>query len=78
MAGRAAAGRLDHEVGAGRSRRAYEDLESEMEPIFPLVIALALLLFVITPAIWSRDPKRRADAREVLRLLLSAFGRRSV
>jgi hypothetical protein len=52
--------------------------KSKMELILPLITVTALLLYVVTPAIWSSDPKRRADAREVLRLLLSAFGRRSV
>lgn len=52
--------------------------KSKMEPILPLITVTALSLYVVTPAIWSSDPKRRADVREVLRLLLSAFGRRSV
>jgi hypothetical protein len=34
--------------------------------------------FVVIPAVWSKDPARRASALEVLRVILSAFGRRSV
>ena len=55
-----------------------QNVRSEMEPLLPLIITAAIVLFIVAPAIWSRDPMRRADARDVLRILLSAFGRRAV
>jgi hypothetical protein len=51
---------------------------AEME-YFSIVIVVALVLLVLVlPAVWSSDPARRADAREILRMLLTAFGRRRV
>jgi hypothetical protein len=40
------------------------------------VIVAFIALFVVTPAVWSRYPDRRASAIEVLRMILTAFGRR--
>lgn len=37
-----------------------------------------IALSVVVPAVWSKDPDRRASALEVLRMILSAFGRRQV
>jgi hypothetical protein len=39
---------------------------------------LWVLAVIVAPAIWSKDPGRRADAGEVLRMILCAFGRRRV
>jgi hypothetical protein len=49
-----------------------------MEHLLPMIIGAVLSLCIVMPAIWSRDPHRRADAREVLRLLLNSVGRRAV
>src|SRR5580693_6113240 len=35
-----------------------------------------IALFVIIPAVWRKDPDRRACTLEALRMILSAFGRR--
>jgi hypothetical protein len=44
-----------------------------------LVAAITFIaLFVVMPAVWSKDPDRRASARAVLRMVLTAFGRRPV
>jgi len=43
-----------------------------------IVLILWVLAIIVAAAIWSRDPGRRADAGEVLRMILSAFGRRRV
>jgi hypothetical protein len=43
-----------------------------------IVLILWVLAVIVTSAIWSRDPGRRADAGEVLRMIRSAFGRRRV
>jgi hypothetical protein len=51
---------------------------SEMEYLFAVAIVALVLLTIVVPAIWSRDPVRRADAREILRMVLSALGRRKV
>ena len=43
-----------------------------------IVLILWVLAVIVTPTIWSKDPGCRADAGEVLRMILSAFGRRRV
>ncbi|MDH6137729.1 hypothetical protein P3T37_007162 [Kitasatospora sp. MAA4] len=43
---------------------------------FLYLAVLVVLLGVVLPAVWSRQPARRQAARAVLRLLLDAFGRR--
>ena len=46
-----------------------------------IVLAAAITfiaVFVVISAVWSQNPDRRASALEVLRMILSAFGRRSV
>ncbi|MER7753694.1 hypothetical protein [Kitasatospora sp. NPDC097643] len=50
-----------------------------MLPLFPLIAAaltLPLVLGVVLPAVWSRQPARRTAARAVLRMLLDAVRRR--
>jgi hypothetical protein len=49
-----------------------------MEFIVLTAIVAFVTVFVVTPAIWSKNPDRRANAIEVLRMILTAFGRRSV
>lgn len=49
-----------------------------MEFILVAAIVAFVAFFVVIPAVWSKDPDRRASALEVLRMILSAFGRRSV
>ena len=39
-----------------------------------VAVAVLVLLLVAMPAIWSKNSARRADAREVLRMILTAFG----
>jgi len=39
------------------------------------LIILLVFFLVVAPAVWSKDPLRRADARKVLRIILDAFGR---
>lgn len=51
--------------------------------VAPMAAAIAVLVFpafmlllvtaVAIPAVWARNEGRRADAREVLRMLLDAF-----
>ena len=43
-----------------------------------IVLILWVLAVIVAAAIWSKDPGRRADAGEVLRMILCAFGRRRV
>lgn len=40
------------------------------------VAVVLLFVLVIWPAIWSGDATRRGDARQVLEMILTAFGRR--
>jgi hypothetical protein len=47
-----------------------------MELIILAMMLAFIALFVVTPAVWSRYPDRRANAIEVLRMILTAFGRR--
>lgn len=49
-----------------------------MEPILLLCIILLVLCIVVVPAVWSKHPERRTAALEVLRMILTAFGRRAV
>lgn len=49
-----------------------------MEYFFAVAVMAVVLLAIAVPAVWSRDPVRRADAREILRMILSALGRRKV
>jgi len=49
-----------------------------MEYLLATVIVSVALLIIVVPAVWSSDPARRADAREVLRMILTAFGRRKI
>ena len=49
-----------------------------MEPTFLPILVILILCIVVIPAVWSKDSDRRAAAQEVLRMLLCAFGRRSV
>lgn len=49
-----------------------------MEYFLTTAAIVVALLVIVTPAIWSGDPRRRADAREILRMILTAFGRRRV
>lgn len=37
-----------------------------------------IALFVVLPAVWSKHADRRASALEVLRIILTAFGRSPV
>lgn len=48
-----------------------------MEFILVAIVSF-IALFVVMPAIWSKHPHRRANALEVLRMILSAFGCRPV
>jgi hypothetical protein len=47
-----------------------------MELIVLTAIVAFVAVFVVMPAIWSKNPDRRASATEVLRMILTAFGRR--
>jgi hypothetical protein len=49
-----------------------------MELILIAAIIAFIALFVVMPAVWSKNADRRASAREVLRMILTAFGRRPV
>lgn len=49
-----------------------------MELVLVAAVVAFVAFFVVTPAVWSKDPDRRASALEVLRVILSAFGRRPV
>jgi hypothetical protein len=49
-----------------------------MELILVAVIVVFITLFVVMPAVWSKNPDRRASDLEVLRMILTAFGRRPV
>ena len=49
-----------------------------MELILIAAIIAFIALFVIMPAVWSKHADRRASALEVLRMILTAFGRRRV
>jgi len=49
-----------------------------MELIMLAAIVAFVAIFVVMPAIWSKNPDRRASAIEVLRMILTAFGRRSL
>lgn len=49
-----------------------------MELVLVAAVVAFVALFVVIPAVWSKDPDRRASALEVLRVILSTFGRRSV
>jgi hypothetical protein len=51
---------------------------ANMLSIIIVAVAVLVLFLVATPAIWSKNPARRADAREVLRMILTAFGCRPV
>jgi hypothetical protein len=50
----------------------------ELVMLFTLVVSLSLALIVAAPAIWPSDPARRENARWVLTMILTAFGRRPV
>jgi hypothetical protein len=43
-----------------------------------LLLSLVLVLVVVVPAVWSSDETRREAACRVLRMILTAFGRRPV
>jgi hypothetical protein len=49
-------------------------------PAFIMMGGLWLLTFalVVGPAVWSRDPERRRDARSVLRIILEHLNRHTV
>lgn len=49
-----------------------------MELVLLAAVVAFVALFVVMPAIWSKNPDRRASAIEVLRMILTAFGRRSL
>jgi hypothetical protein len=49
-----------------------------MELVLVAAVVAFVAFFVVIPAVWSKDPDRRASALEVLRVILSAFGRRPV
>lgn len=49
-----------------------------MEIILVAAAIAFIAFFVVMPAVWSKDPDRRASARDVLRMILTAFGRRPV
>lgn len=49
-----------------------------MELILIAAIIAFIALFVVMPAVWSKHADRRASALEVLRMILTAFGRRPV
>jgi hypothetical protein len=49
-----------------------------MEPTLIIIAVILALCIIVTPAIWSHDAVRRAAAQEVLRMILTAFGRRPV
>jgi hypothetical protein len=49
-----------------------------MELIVLTAIVAFVAIFVIMPAIWSKDPDRRTSVIEVLRMILTALGRSSL
>jgi hypothetical protein len=49
-----------------------------MEYFSAVTVIVLILLIIVMPAIWSSDAVRRADAREILRMILAAFGRRQI
>jgi hypothetical protein len=44
-----------------------------MELVLMAAVVAFIAFFVVIPAVWSKDPERRASALEVLRVILSAF-----
>jgi len=49
-----------------------------MEYFSAIAVIFLALMIIVVPAVWSSDAVRRADAREILRMILTAFGRRQV
>ena len=49
-----------------------------MELIVLAAMIAFVAVFVVMPAIWSKNPDRRASAIEVLRMILTALGRSSL
>jgi hypothetical protein len=49
-----------------------------MELILAASVIGFIALFVVIPAVWSKDPDRRTCALEALHTILSAFGHRPV